>query len=138
MIKSPSPVDRHVGSRVRLRRTLIGMSQERLGEILGVTFQQVQKYEKGVNRIGAGRLQSIGAALNVPITFFYEGMPGEAGGEASERVESSLDAVMGSPDGGRLIRAFSSIGDEVLRRKVVELVEAMAESPGAKAGAARG
>jgi transcriptional regulator with XRE-family HTH domain len=127
MIKSPSPVDRHVGSRVRLRRTLLGMSQERLGEILGVTFQQIQKYEKGINRIGAGRLQAIGGALNVPITFFYEGLPGEAGNEAGSG-GSDLDTVMGTPEGGRLIRAFATIEDDHLRRKIVEMVEAVADS----------
>jgi transcriptional regulator with XRE-family HTH domain len=128
MIKSPSPVDRHVGSRVRLRRTLLGMSQEKLGELLGVTFQQIQKYEKGINRIGAGRLQAIGAALNVPITFFYEGLPGEEAGVSAGGPESSLDVVMGSPEGGRLIRAFASVEDEHLRRKIVELVEALASA----------
>jgi transcriptional regulator with XRE-family HTH domain len=124
MIKSPSPVDRHVGSRVRLRRTLLGMSQEKLGEVLGVTFQQVQKYEKGINRIGAGRLQAIGAALGVPITFFYDGLPGERGSASSS--ESFLDTVMGTPDGSRLIRAFAAVEDDQLRRKIVELVEAIA------------
>src|SRR5918911_3890216 len=73
--KAPNPIDRHVGSRVRMRRMLIGMSQEKLGEALGLTFQQVQKYEKGTNRIGASRLHRITNVLDVPIDFFYEGAP---------------------------------------------------------------
>src|SRR3978361_366440 len=71
----PSPIDIHVGSRVRLRRTLLGMSQERLGDALGLTFQQVQKYERGVNRVGASRLFDISRVLDVPISFFYYNMP---------------------------------------------------------------
>ncbi len=76
----PSPIDVHVGSRVRLRRTLLGMSQERLGEALGLTFQQVQKYERGVNRIGASRLFDLSRVLDVPISFFFDDMPGQVGG----------------------------------------------------------
>jgi transcriptional regulator with XRE-family HTH domain len=129
MIKSPSPVDRHVGSRVRLRRTLLGMSQERLGEILGVTFQQIQKYEKGINRIGAGRLQAIGSALGVPITFFYEGLPGDRPGGP----ENFSTAVMETPEGIRLVRAFAAIEDDQVRRKVIELVEAFVTSRREKA-----
>src|SRR6476469_7538175 len=73
--KVPNPIDRHVGSRVRMRRVLLGMSQEKLGEALGLTFQQVQKYEKGTNRIGASRLQQSSQSLNVPPAFFFEGAP---------------------------------------------------------------
>src|SRR4028119_625057 len=76
----PSPIDVHVGSRVRLRRTLLGMSQEKLGEALGLTFQQVQKYERGVNRIGASRLFDLSRVLDVPISFFFDDMPGAGGG----------------------------------------------------------
>src|SRR4028119_2048480 len=79
----PSPIDVHVGGRVRLRRTLMGMSQERLGEALGLTFQQVQKYERGVNRIGASRLFDLARVLDVPIGFFFDDMPGGAGGGTS-------------------------------------------------------
>ena len=74
--KKPNPIDTHVGSRVRLRRTMLGMSQEKLGEALGITFQQVQKYEKGSNRIGASRLQNISDVLNVPVAYFFEDAPG--------------------------------------------------------------
>src|ERR671914_1569018 len=83
--KAPNPIDRHVGSRVRMRRMIVGMSQEKLGESLGLTFQQVQKYEKGTNRIGASRLQQISKVLGVPIEFFFEGAPnvGSLGAAAS-------------------------------------------------------
>src|SRR3954447_8504909 len=74
--KKPNPIDIHVGSRVRLRRNMLGMSQEKLGENLGITFQQIQKYEKGTNRIGASRLQHIARVLSVPVAFFFEGAPG--------------------------------------------------------------
>ena len=77
--KAPNPIDKHVGSRVRMRRMLLGMSQEKLGEALGLTFQQVQKYEKGTNRIGASRLQQISSILGVPVDFFFEGAPGRRG-----------------------------------------------------------
>ncbi len=73
--KAPNPIDKHVGSRVRMRRMMLGMSQEKLGDALGLTFQQVQKYEKGTNRIGASRLQQISQILQVPVSFFFEGAP---------------------------------------------------------------
>src|SRR6187455_1914404 len=73
--KTPNPTDKHVGSRVRMRRMMLGMSQEKLGDALGLTFQQVQKYEKGTNRIGASRLQQISEVLQVPVSFFFEGVP---------------------------------------------------------------
>jgi transcriptional regulator with XRE-family HTH domain len=75
MAASPNPIDIHVGKRLRLRRTLLGMSQERLGELLGLTFQQVQKYERGVNRIGSSRLFELGQILDVPVSFFFDDMP---------------------------------------------------------------
>src|SRR3954464_10767035 len=80
--KAPNPIDKHVGSRVRMRRMMLSMSQEKLGDALGLTFQQVQKYEKGTNRIGASRLQQISNILQVPVSFFFEGapnMPGHTG-----------------------------------------------------------
>src|SRR3954471_15881101 len=81
----PSPIDVHVGSRIRLRRTLLGMSQERLGEALGLTFQQGQKYERGVNRVGASRLYDLSRVLDVPISFFYDDMPESLGGQGPTR-----------------------------------------------------
>ena len=78
-VKDPQPVDRHVGSRVRMRRMMVGMSQEKLGEACGITFQQIQKYEKGTNRMGASRLHHIARVLDVPIEFFYEGASSDQG-----------------------------------------------------------
>ncbi|MCA0424191.1 MAG: helix-turn-helix domain-containing protein [Proteobacteria bacterium] len=131
MKKSPGPVDRHVGSRVRMRRILVGMSQERLGEALGLTFQQVQKYEKGTNRIGASRLQQIAQVLGVPVTFLFEGAPQDRpatnGGFAEpDQVEYSFD-LLSTPDGVQLAKAFMSIDDPKVRRRVVDLVSTLAE-----------
>ena len=125
MRKSPNPIDVHVGSRVRLRRMLIGMSQEKLGEQLGLTFQQVQKYEKGSNRIGASRLYQIAQILGVPVQFFYDDMgttsvSGQAfaDGEAGENV---MDFVSSS-EGLALNRAYAKITEPQLRRRILELV----------------
>lgn len=131
MKKSPGPVDKHVGSRVRMRRILVGMSQERLGEALGLTFQQVQKYEKGTNRIGASRLQQIAQVLGVPVTFLFEGAPQERmlpeGGFAEpDQSEYSFD-LLSTPDGVQLAKAFMSIDDPKVRRRVVDLVATLAE-----------
>ena len=131
MKKSPGPVDKHVGSRVRMRRILIGMSQERLGEALGLTFQQVQKYEKGTNRIGASRLQQISHALGVPVMFLFEGAPPEktvAEGGFAEPDQSpySFD-LLSTSDGVQLAKAFMSIEDPKVRRRVVDLVATLAE-----------
>src|SRR5437879_1372375 len=87
--KAPNPIDKHVGSRVRMRRMMLGMSQEKLGDALALTFQQVQKYEKGTNRIGASRLQQISHILQVPVAFFFEGAPHLADGIAAETMESA-------------------------------------------------
>ena len=131
MKKSPGPVDKHVGSRVRMRRILVGMSQERLGEALGLTFQQVQKYEKGTNRIGASRLQQIAQVLGIPVTFLFEGAPLERqlpeGGFAEvPQTEFSFD-LLSTPDGVQLAKAFMSIEDPKVRRRVVDLVATLAE-----------
>src|SRR5437868_10904520 len=87
--KAPNPIDKHVGSRVRMRRVLIGMSQEKLGEALSLTFQQVQKYEKGTNRIGASRLQQISNILGVPVSFFFDGSPGNDIGDGAKGAADS-------------------------------------------------
>ncbi len=125
--KTPNPIDRHVGSRVRMRRMMISMSQEKLGERLGITFQQVQKYEKGTNRIGASRLHQIASILGVPVAFFYEDMPGgeaTAGfGEAGNPVY--ISEFMASPEGLSLAKAFMKVSDPKVRRRIVDLVEAM-------------
>jgi transcriptional regulator with XRE-family HTH domain len=127
--KKPNPIDIHVGSRIRLRRTMLGMSQEKLGESLGITFQQIQKYEKGTNRVGASRLQNISNILNVPVSFFFEDAPGEhsAGGGGMEASSSNYVVdFLSSSEGLQLNRAFVKISDPKVRRKVVELVKSLA------------
>ena len=125
----PSPIDVHVGSRVRLRRTLLGMSQERLGEALGLTFQQVQKYEKGTNRVGASRIQQISEILQVPVSFLFEGGPSgtAATGVFSEGTSPAyVSDFLATSEGLALTRAFTRITDAKLRRSIVELVEQIA------------
>jgi transcriptional regulator with XRE-family HTH domain len=133
--KTPDLIDRHVGSRVRMRRMLMKMSQEKLGEALGLTFQQVQKYEKGLNRIGAGRLQQISKALNVSPSFFFEGAPtgveaaGAVGGPAGfeEQVQTYVVDFMSTAEGVHLNRYFARIRNPKIRRRLLELVAALAE-----------
>ena len=127
MPKTPNPIDLHVGSRVRMRRMLLGLSQEKLGEALGVTFQQVQKYEKGMNRIGASRLQDMAKILDVPPSFFFEDAPTLAPGGFSE--SKSADFVvdfLSTVEGLQLNKAFASIRDQKVRRRIVDLVVAIA------------
>lgn len=126
--KLPNPVDVHVGARVRMRRMLIGMSQEKLGESLGLTFQQVQKYEKGSNRIGASRLYQIGTVLGVPIDFFFEGLErdGQADGAAPAHFDTEL---LSSAEGIQLNSAFFAISDPRLRKRILDLVKALAGEP---------
>ena len=124
------PIDRHVGSRVRMRRRLLSMSQKKLGDALGLTFQQVQKYEKGANRVGAGRLQQISRILQVPVEFFFEGSP-SVHGSGSVDAEASANYVsdfLASSEGLSLTRAFTRIKDPKLRRRIVDLVEEIATS----------
>lgn len=134
----PSPIDVHVGSRIRLRRTLLGMSQERLGDQLGLTFQQVQKYERGVNRVGASRLFDLARVLDVPISFFFDDMPdalaGSMGG-GSRRALGMADAqdtlgddTMTRRETLELVRAYYRIHDPNQRKKVLDLVKAMGPS----------
>ncbi len=127
--KAPNPIDRHVGNRVRMRRMLIGMSQEKLGEALGLTFQQVQKYEKGTNRIGASRLHRIASVLGVPIDYFYEGAPhGNAAPTGFAEASSStyMSDFLSTNEGIQLVKAFLAIKDPKVRRKLVELTAALA------------
>ena len=127
-----NPMDVHVGSRVRLRRMLLGMSQEKLGEHLGLTFQQVQKYEKGVNRIGASRLFDLARVLGVPIQFFYDEAPSgvraaaAAPGFAEQPGESYVVEFLGSREGLELNKAFARITDPKVRRSIVDMVRALA------------
>ena len=127
--KTPNPVDKHVGSRVRMRRIMLGMSQEKLGEALGLTFQQIQKYEKGTNRIGASRVQQIGDVLQVPVSFFFEGGPTSstsAAGFGEAPSPAYVSDFLATSEGLALIRAFTRIADAKLRRSIVDLVEQMA------------
>ncbi len=132
--RRPNPIDVHVGSRVRFRRMLLGMSQEKLAEKLGLTFQQIQKYEKGINRIGASRLFDLARVLSVPVQFFYEEVP-VAGAEVAQMVpagfaesgpETSIVEFLKSRDGLELNKAFVRIQDVKARRAIVDLVRSLA------------
>ena len=131
MTKSPNPIDRHVGARVRMRRLMVGLSQSKLAESLSVTFQQVQKYEKGANRIGASRLQQLARVLDVPPSFFFEGAPGVAATGAGFNEDPSNAYVvnfLSTAEGLQLNRAFSAIKDAKMRKSVIDLVERIAQS----------
>ena len=132
MTKSPNPIDKHVGARLRMRRMLVGMSQEKLGQSVGITFQQVQKYEKGTNRVSASRMHQIGQVLGVPVEYFYEGAPSVEGGPAgfAESPGASYQAenLLSTSEGIQLMRAFTRIADARVRRKIVDLAEALAEA----------
>ncbi|MGU3574200.1 helix-turn-helix domain-containing protein [Brucellaceae bacterium C25G] len=126
--KKPNPIDIHVGSRIRLRRNMLGFSQEKLGESLGITFQQIQKYEKGTNRVGASRLQAISSILNVPVSFFFEDAPGsepQPAGFAEDNDSSYIVDFMNSNEGVQLTRAFTKITDPKIRRKIIDLVKTL-------------
>jgi transcriptional regulator with XRE-family HTH domain len=123
--RRPDPVDIEVGQRIKIQRLAAGMSQTELGERIGVTFQQVQKYEKGANRVGAGRLTQIARVLSVPVNTFFEGR--EALDHAVQQGVDSPLALMTHPHAFRLLRAYSTINDGELRRSIVELVEKVAE-----------
>lgn len=127
--RGPNPIDVHVGSRIRLRRQLLKMSQEKLGDELGVTFQQVQKYERGANRVGASRLYRLSRVLTVPVQFFFEGL-GEDVAETGMAEPGQAPLVydfIQSSDGVSLAEAFSRIQDAKVRRRVLELVRTLAE-----------
>ena len=128
--KAPNPIDKHVGSRVRMRRMMLSMSQEKLGDALGLTFQQVQKYEKGTNRIGASRLQQIAHILQVPVSFFFEGAPTTPGGHTGGMNEAPSPAYvsdfLATSDGLSLTKSFMRIKNGKLRRRIVDLVEQIA------------
>ena len=133
MKKSPNPVDKHVGSRVRMRRLMLDMSQEKLGSALGLTFQQVQKYEKGTNRIGASRLQHISDILQVTVAFFFEGAPNlhqQRGGLQDAPSPAYVSDFLASSDGLALTKAFMEIKEAKLRRRIVDLVEEIAGREG--------
>jgi transcriptional regulator with XRE-family HTH domain len=127
--KQANPIDVQVGNRVRIRRMLIGMSQERLVDLLGLTFQQVQKYEKGVNRIGAGRLFEVSRILNVPVDFFYEGLStgDQPGLGEPEAAAPPVMEFISSGEGLQLSLAFMKIKDAKVRKRVLDLVKSLAD-----------
>jgi transcriptional regulator with XRE-family HTH domain len=136
MSDKPNPIDVHVGRRLRLRRTLLGMSQERLGQLLGLTFQQIQKYERGVNRIGSSRLYELGQILDVPISFFFDDMAQDgrapdllAPGLAEDPAEFAFDArelQLDKRETLELVRAYNRIPDPAVRKRLFELTKALA------------
>jgi len=134
--KTPNPIDRHVGSRVRMRRVMLGMSQEKLAEAVGLTFQQIQKYEKGINRIGASRLQQISRTLDVPPAYFFEGAPAfepvaspEPGqlGVAEDSKTSYVADFLSTSEGLHLNMAFARIHDPKIRKRLLDLVCSLAD-----------
>ncbi|MHA7870953.1 MAG: helix-turn-helix domain-containing protein [Hyphococcus sp.] len=133
--EGPHPVDQHVGSRVKLRRMILGMSQDALGKALGLTFQQIQKYEKGVNRIGASRLFELSELLDVPIQFFYDdygAAPAAGSGFAEPDAAEAFMELVNSPEGVQLCRYFAEITDPKVKKRVLELVKTIAETEKSK------
>ena len=132
MTSNPDPIDVHVGGRVRLRRTLIGISQEKLGNALGLTFQQIQKYERGANRIGSSRLFRLSQVLDVPVSFFFDDMPGTVtgvGGGLAEAGQVRFDAdFYARRESQELLRNYYCIGDGAVRKRILSLVKAVAAS----------
>ena len=132
----PNPIDVHVGSRVRLRRTFLGMSQEKLGNAIGLTFQQVQKYERGANRIGSSRLFDLSRALDVPVSFFFDDMPPEISESTprndSELAEASTESYAADPLAKRetleLVRAYYQIDEPAVRKRLFDLAKALANT----------
>jgi transcriptional regulator with XRE-family HTH domain len=132
--RSPDPVDKHVGSRVRMRRLMFGMSQGKLADQLELTFQQVQKYEKGANRIGAGRLHQLSHILDVPVSFFFEGAPRPPGLPSRNRRDAPspdyMTAFLATSNGQALVKAFMRIKRAAVRRNIVRFLEAVADEGG--------
>jgi transcriptional regulator with XRE-family HTH domain len=124
--KSPNPVDVHVGKRIRMRRMMLNKSQTELGETCGITFQQIQKYENGANRVSASRLQQFSNLLDVPVSFFFEGQASTVA-KLKSAPEDPAQQLLATRDGIKLIKAFISIDDKSVRRSIVEMVEEIAK-----------
>jgi transcriptional regulator with XRE-family HTH domain len=124
--KEPKAVDTHVGARIRSRRLMLDLSQTKLADALGLTFQQVQKYEKGTNRVGASRLAQIAETLQVPVSWFFDGAGAKP--RRSDGSENAIDKFIATSEGVALVRAFTAIPDAKVRRAIVELVQRIAES----------
>jgi transcriptional regulator with XRE-family HTH domain len=136
----PNPIDIHVGSRIRLRRNMLGLSQERLGEAIGLTFQQVQKYERGANRVGASRLHELSRVLDVPVSFFFDDMdpvraPAIPDGFAENAAEGFDSDPLHKRETVELVSAYYEIGDPALRRRFFDLAKALVASAEQPAGA---
>ena len=134
-VRAPNPVDIHVGARVRLRRTLLGMTQTGLGKAIGLTFQQVQKYERGVNRIGSSRLYDLARVLDVPVNFFFDDMPeaiasksGAASSGPPERAEEFDPDIVSKRETLELVRAYYKIENPLVRKRLFEMVKALGKS----------
>ncbi len=134
-VRAPNPVDVHVGTRVRLRRTLLGMTQTGLGQAIGLTFQQVQKYERGVNRIGSSRLYDLARVLDVPVNFFFDEMPKEiasksgAGSNSATAGAEEFDPdIVSKRETLELVRAYYKIESRLVRKRLFEMVKAMGKS----------
>jgi transcriptional regulator with XRE-family HTH domain len=130
MNKTPNPIDTHVGARLKMRRVTVGMSQSKLGEALDITFQQIQKYEKGSNRIGASRLQELARVLNVTPAFFFEGAPASEGiqqGFAEPEANAYIADFLSTAEGLQLNRAFALIRDAKVRKRILDLVSSLAQ-----------
>lgn len=133
---APHPVDVHVGGRVRLQRTLLGLSQEKLGEAVGLTFQQIQKYERGANRIGASRLHEFSQILDVPVAFFFDGAavglaPSRLQGDQGKNKKAGQDGYLQKRETLELVRAYYQIPDSLVRKRLFETIKAIAKSSGA-------
>jgi transcriptional regulator with XRE-family HTH domain len=126
--QSANLIDRHVGSRVRMRRLMLGLSQTALAQALGITFQQVQKYEKGTNRISASRLQQISNFLQAPVPFFFDGLPGptQAAKRAGPKIPPNVSDFLATSDGVSLVKAYTQIKSRNFRRAILDLVEELA------------
>ncbi|MCZ2328062.1 helix-turn-helix domain-containing protein [Bartonella sp. F02] len=125
--KKPDPIDVYVGTRIRLRRNILGLTQEKLGEKLGITFQQIQKYEKGTNRVGASRLKAIAEIMDVPVSYFFDQNMGIQPIEGFAESENNFMDFCSSSEGIQLMRAFTNISDIKVRRKIIDLAKALSE-----------
>ena len=127
--RSPNYVDQHIGARIRLRRLTIALSQERLGELLNITFQQIQKYEKGVNRVAASRLWDVAHALDVPVSYFFEGLESSVNAQGMSEAcgDEPVFDLIASPDGAQLAAAYATIGSPRVRRGLLELMRALSD-----------
>lgn len=124
--RHPNPVDLHVGARIRMRRRILGVSQERLAEDLGLTFQQIQKYERGANRVSASKLYEIARSLQSPVDYFFEGLDDAAGGGMADEGGPFTHDFLMTPEGLELATLFPKIDRQKVRRRILELVRSMA------------